>query len=302
VRKIHLKDPAMRRRLPPLKTLPAFEIAAERLSFTAAAGELHLTHGAVSRQIQALESHLGVPLFRRSNRRIELTEAGVAFLPGVRQALHGLETSTAEIATSPREGALVVSCVATFMMRWLIPRLYAFNALHRKIDVRLAASHAPVDFARDGVDVAIRVGEAPWPRNVVGTPFLADRIGPVCTPVLLEGRNTLQLSELRRHRLLHAETRAQSWSNWARARGTTIELNNSQSFEHHYFMLEAAASGLGIGIASYPLVEQDLKSGRLVAPFGFVPSGRSYCVLRARQAIDNAKIAAFRSWIVGAAA
>src|ERR1700733_4874629 len=94
VRKAHAKEGAMRRRLPPLKTLPAFEIAAERLSFTDAAGELHVTHGAVSRQIQALEAHLGVPLFRRRNRRIELTEAGVAFLPGVRQALHVLETST----------------------------------------------------------------------------------------------------------------------------------------------------------------------------------------------------------------
>src|SRR5215467_1997702 len=138
----------MRRRLPPLKTLPAFEIAADRLSFTAAAGELHVTHGAVSRQIQALEAQLGVALFRRRNRGIELTEAGLAFLPGVRQALQLLETSTAEVATSPREGALVVSCVATFMMRWLIPRLYAFNAAHPKIEVRLSASHASVDFAR----------------------------------------------------------------------------------------------------------------------------------------------------------
>jgi LysR family transcriptional regulator, glycine cleavage system transcriptional activator len=291
----------MRRRLPPLKTLPAFEIAAERLSFTAAAGELHLTHGAVSRQIQALESHLGVALFRRRNRRIELTEAGVAFLPGVHQALHVLETSTAEVATSPREGAVVVSCVATFMMRWLIPRLYAFSALHRKIAVRLTASHAPVNFARDGVDVAIRVGRPPWPRTVVATPFLADAIGPVCAPKLLDGRSTLRLSELRRRRLLHAETRAQSWSNWARAKGASIDPGNSQSFEHHYFMLEAAASGLGIGIASYPLVEQDLKSGRLVAPFGFVPSGSSYCVLHPRQAANNPKIAAFRSWIVSTA-
>jgi LysR family transcriptional regulator, glycine cleavage system transcriptional activator len=291
----------MRRRLPPLKTLPAFEIAAERLSFTDAAGELHLTHGAVSRQIQALEAHLGVPLFRRRNRRIELTEAGVAFLPGVRQALALVESSTAEVATSPREGALVVSCVATFMMRWLIPRLYSFNALHPKIEVRLSASHEPVDFARDGIDVAIRVGAPPWPRNVAASPFLPDRLGPVCAPALLKGRKTLRLSDLRRHRLLQAETRAWAWSNWAQARGTAVDLSNSQSFEHMYFMLEAAASGLGIGVASYPLVEHDLKSGRLVAPFGFLPSGRSYCILHARQAANNPKIAAFRTWIVDAA-
>jgi LysR family glycine cleavage system transcriptional activator len=291
----------MRRRLPPLKTLPAFEIAAERLSFTAAAGELHLTHGAVSRQIQALEAQLGVSLFRRRNRRIELTEAGLAFLPSVHQALQLLETSTAEVATSPREGALVVSCVATFMMRWLIPRLYAFNSMYPKIEVRLSASHSLVEFARTGLDVAIRVGRPPWPRLVAATPFLSDELGPICAPALLAGRARLRLSDLRRYRLLHAETRAHSWANWARAKGVTIELGNSQSFEHHYFMLEAAASGLGIGIASYPLVEQDLKSGRLVAPFGFVPSGSSYCLLYARQAANNPKIAAFRSWIVDAA-
>jgi len=295
------REHLMRRRLPPLKTLPAFEIAADRLSFTTAASELHLTHGAVSRQIKALESHLGVPLFRRRNRRIELTEAGVVFLPSVRHALHLLEATTAEVATSPREGALVVSCVATFMMRWLIPRLYSFNALHRKIDVRLSASHAPVDFVRDGIDVAIRVGRAPWPRSMVGTPFLADRIGPICSPSLLKDGKSLRLSELRRHRLLLSETRAQSWPQWARARGTTVSLGNSQSFEHLYFMLEAAASGLGVGIASYPLVEEDLKSGRLVAPFGFTATGNSYCVLHARSSANNVKIAAFRSWILGAA-
>jgi len=288
----------MRRHLPPLKTLAAFEIAADRLSFTEAAAELRLTHGAVSRQIKALESHLGVALFRRRNRRIELTNEGVALLPGVRQALHLLETSAAEVSTSPRGGVLVVSCVATFMMRWLIPRLYAFNALHPQIEVRLSASHASVDFSRDGVDVAIRVGRAPWPRNVVGTPFLADQIGPVCSPSLLKDGRSLNLSALRRHRLLQAETRAQSWSNWARARGTIIDLGNSQTFEHLYFMLEAAASGLGVGIASHPLIEEDLKSGRLVAPFGFMPTGNSYCVLHARQPLNTAKVAAFRSWIL----
>jgi DNA-binding transcriptional LysR family regulator len=291
----------MRRRLPPLKPLPAFEIAAERASFSAAAGELNLTHGAVSRQIKALETHLGVPLFRRRNRRIELTEAGTALLPGVRQALHLIEAATAQVATSPREGALVVSCVATFMMRWLIPRLYAFNARHRRIEVRLSASHLPVDFARDGIDVAIRLGKPPWPRNVAATPFLADRVGPVCAPDLVKGRGKLTLADLRRCTLLSADTRPDAWADWARARRVDLGAAKRQPFEHMYFMLEAAASGLGIGIASHPLVEEDLRSGRLVAPFGFTASGRSYCVLHAKSLADNPKIAAFRSWITGPA-
>jgi LysR family transcriptional regulator, glycine cleavage system transcriptional activator len=289
----------MRRRLPPLKPLSAFEIAAEQASFSAAAGELNLTHGAVSRQIKALEIHLGVPLFRRRNRRIELTEAGTAFLPGVRQALHLIEAATAQVATSPREGALVVSSVATFMMRWLIPRLYEFNARHRRIEVRLSASHLPVDFARDGIDVAIRLGKPPGPRNVSATPFLADRVGPVCAPGLLNGRGKLTLADLRRCTLLVADTRPDAWADWARSRRVDLDHRKARPFEHMYFMLEAAASGLGVGIASHPLVEEDLRSGRLVAPLGFTATGRAYCVLHAKSLADNPKIAAFRSWITG---
>src|SRR6266568_7797431 len=148
----------MRRRLPPLKALLPFEATARHLSFTAAADELHLTHGAISRQVKALEAHLGVALFRRLNRRIELTEAGMTLLPAVRTALHVLETSATQVAARQRQGPLVVSCLATFMMRWLIPRLYGFGARHPDVEIRLSASHAAVDFARDGIDVAIRVG------------------------------------------------------------------------------------------------------------------------------------------------
>jgi LysR family transcriptional regulator, glycine cleavage system transcriptional activator len=290
----------MRRRLPPLKTLPAFEIAADRLSFSAAAGELNLTHGAISRQVRALEDHLGVPLFRRHNRRLELSAAGVALLPAVRQALHLLETGAAHVAAQPKQGALVVSCLATFMMRWLIPKLYGFGALHPKIEVRLAASHAPVDFVHDGIDVAIRLGRRPWPRNITASPFLEDRVGPVCSPALLERRRLERPADLRHCTLLHAETRPDAWSDWLRKAGATAAGAHAAKglrFEHSYFLLEAAASGLGIAIGSYPLVEHDLRSGRLVAPFGFAPSGRSYCVLHARQMAGVAKVQAFRSWI-----
>src|SRR5262249_59208683 len=120
----------MRGRLPPLKTLPAFEIAADRLSFSEAAGELHLTHGAVSRQIKTLETALGVPLFRRRNRRIELTEAGLALLPGVREALQLLEACSGSVPTSPRQGGLGGSCGAALMMRLLHPPPLRFNTPH----------------------------------------------------------------------------------------------------------------------------------------------------------------------------
>jgi DNA-binding transcriptional LysR family regulator len=286
------------RRLPPLKALPAFEIAASHLSFSAAAAELHLTHGAISRQIRTLEDHLEVPLFRRLNRRIELTAAGAAFLPSVRQAMDLLEKSSSQVAQETRKAPLVVSCLATFMMRWLIPKLYAFNAANPGIELRLSASHAPVKFEADGIDVAIRLGKPPWPRGVIARPLLSDRIGPVMSPGLLERGRVKRPADLRRLPLLHTQTRPHAWVDWLRIiDGAGVDGSAGPHFEHTYFMLEAAASGLGVAIGSYPLVQHDLESGRLVAPLGFVPTGNSYCLLHARKPTNAAKIAAFRAWI-----
>ena len=292
----------MRRRLPPLKTLPAFEIAADRLSFSAAADELNLTHGAISRQVKALEDHLGVPLFRRHNRRLELSDAGMALLPAVRQALYLLETSAAHVAAPPKQGALVVSCLATFMMRWLIPKLYGFGTLHPDIEVRLAASHAPIDLCPERIDIAIRLGRRPWPRNIAASPFLQDRVGPVCSPALLRDRALERPADLQRYTLLHTETRPRCLARLvAQGRRRRDARRIGASLRAHLFSARGGASGLGIAIGSYPLVEHDLKSGRLVAPFGFVPSGQSYCVLHAKQAAGISKIQAFRSWILKSA-
>jgi LysR family glycine cleavage system transcriptional activator len=291
------------RRLPPLKALPAFELSADALSLSAAAQQLHLTHGAVSRQVKAIEDHLGVTLFRRLNRRIELTAAGAAFLPAVRQALQLLETSASQVVAQSRQGPLVVSCLATLMMRWLIPRLYGFSAAHPEIDVRLSASHAPVNFAAGGIDLAIRLGTPPWPRDVIARAFLADRMGPVLSPALIKRRRIRRPADLKGLSLLHAETRPQAWSQWLDMAGVKgVNPDRGSRFEHTYFLLEAAASGLGVAIGSYPLVEQDLKGGRLVAPFGFLPSGSSYCLLAPRTAPKLAKTAAFTAWIMAQAA
>jgi len=287
-----------RRRLPPLKALPAFEEAARLLSFSAAARELNLTHGAISRQMKSLETHLGVRLFRRLNRRIELTDAGAAFLPAARTALDVVEASAARLSAATREGPVVVSCLPTFMMRWLIPRLYDFNARHPAIDVRLSASSAPVDFVRDGVDVAIRVGAGPWPEGIEAHAFMNEEIGPVCSPALAKRRKLRRPSDLGQHTLLHTETRADAWPDWlARNKTTGVDSAKGQRFEHFYFLLEAAVAGLGVAVAPRPLVMEDLKLGRLVAPFGFVRSGRQYCLLYPAELAGLAKVRTFLSWI-----
>jgi LysR family glycine cleavage system transcriptional activator len=287
-----------KRRLPPLKALPAFEQAAHHLSFSAAARELNLTHGAISRQMKSLETHLGVRLFRRLNRRVELTDAGAAFLPAARTALDVVEASAARLSAATRQGPLVVSCLPTFMMRWLIPRLYDFNARHPAIDIRLSASSSSVDFARDGVDVAIRIGAGPWPEGIEAQAFMSEEIGPVCSPALAKRRKLRRPSDFGQHTLLHTETRADAWSDWlARSKTAGVDAAKGQRFEHFYFLLEAAVAGLGVAVAPRPLVMEDLKLGRLVAPFGFVRSGRQYCLLYPAELAELAKVRTFRSWI-----
>lgn len=287
-----------KRRLPPLKALPAFEMAAQHLSFSAAARELNLTHGAISRQMKSLEAHLGVQLFRRLDRRIELTDSGAALLPAVRSALDMIEASAGRLSVAARRGPLVVSCLPTFMMRWLIPRLYDFNARHPSVDVRLSASSAAVDFAREDVDVAIRIGAPPWPEGIEAHAFMEEEIGPVCSPALGRRRKLAEIADLRHHTLLHTETRPDAWSDWLTRSGASgIDAAKGTRFEHFYFLLEAAVSGLGVAVAPHPLVAEDLKLGRLVAPFGFVRSGRRYCLLHPTEIGSTPKVRTFRSWI-----
>jgi len=296
----------MSRRLPPLKTLPSFEVAARHLSFSAAAAELHLTHGAISRQMKSLEDHLGVRVFRRLGRGLELTAAGAALLPAVRTALDVVEAGALQVSGASRSGALVVSCLPTFLMRWLIPRLYDFKARHPGIDVRLSASSAPVSFERDGIDVAIRLGAGgPWPKGVEALPFLEEEIGPVCSPELSGRRKLKAPADLRQHALLHTDTRPEAWADWAARRGVVglaLEPTTGTRFEHFYFMLEAAVSGLGVAMAPRPLVAEDLKLGRLVAPLGFVPSGRRYHLVYPGEVADSSKVRTFRAWIARVAA
>jgi DNA-binding transcriptional LysR family regulator len=282
-----------------LKALPAFEIVASRASTSAAAEELHLTHGAVSRQIKSIEDYLGVLLFRRLNRRIELTPAGAAFLPPVRRTLQLLEAAAAQVTAQTAQSPLVVSCLATFMMRWLIPRLYAFSSGHPGIAVRLSASHAPVRFAEEGVDVAIRVGKPPWPRRVAAHRMFPDYIGPVLAPSLHARCPLTRPADLRSMILMLADTRPQAWSDWARLTGTRgIEAADGPRYEHTYFLLEAAASGLGVAIGSYALVKDDLAGGRLVAPLGFTASASSYYLLHPKSTPSAKRIAAFTAWIL----
>lgn len=280
----------MARRIPSLNALRAFEAAGRHGQMTLAAGELNVTHSAVSRQVKHLEAVLGVKLFEGPKNALRLTEAGRALLPGLTTAFDQIDVAVRLVADM-EEGPLDVSCLGTFSMRWLIPRLHRFKAAHRAIEVRLTASDNPVDLARDGFDVAIRVGAGPWPEGAEVVRLLAEHVGPVLAPRLAR-KASADFSGIP---VLHTRTRIHAWADWCARTGRTPPPAAGTEYEHFYFMLEAATAGLGVCVAPWPLVADDILAGRLVAPHGFVESGQDYVALRRKR--PHRKSALFCEWL-----
>jgi LysR family glycine cleavage system transcriptional activator len=280
----------MARRIPSLNALRAFEAAGRHGQMTLAAGELHVTHSAVSRQVKHLEALLGVQLFEGPKNALRLTEAGRMLLPGLTAAFDQIDVAVRLVADM-EEGPLDVSCLGTFSMRWLIPRLYRFKTAQRAIEVRLTASDSPVDLARDGFDVAIRVGAGPWPDGAEVVHLLAEHVGPVLAPPLAQSAPR----DFSGIPLLHTRTRPRAWADWCGRTGVAVRALSETEYEHFYFMLEAATAGLGVCIAPWPLVADDILAGRLVAPHGFVESGQDYVALRRKR--PHRKSALFCEWL-----
>jgi DNA-binding transcriptional LysR family regulator len=261
---------------------------------TLAADELNVTHSAVSRQIQHLETILGVPLFEGQKNNLRLTDAGKTLLSGLITAFDQIDLSVRTVSDS-QDGPLDVSCPGTFTMRWLIPRLYKFQAEYPGIDVRLTASSRPVDFTRDGFDVAIHVGSPPWPAGADVFSLFPEQTGPVPAPSLGKSA-TKDFSGLPR---LHTRTRLQAWDDWLSRSEITLRSGPRVDYEHFYFMLEAASAGLGVGIAPWPYVTDDIRFGKLTAPLGFLDSGHEYVALR--RGTRNSKSSIFCHWLAGQA-
>jgi LysR family glycine cleavage system transcriptional activator len=283
--------------LPPLSSLRAFEAAARHLNFTRAAEELHLTHGAISHQMKALEAQLGVTLFRREHRRLLLTDAGQRFAARVRGVLGELEESVAAIAGKPDPRVLTVSVLPSFALRWLIPRLASFQRRHPEIDVHVSASHALAEFGAGGVDLAIRFGRGGWP-GVVAEKLFDEEVFPVASPKLAGGRWPLKPQELDRFALLRSER--EPWRPWFRAMGLAFdEPERGPIFSDEILMLQAAEHGLGIALARDAIAAPAIAAGGLVRLFPERVSPRSAYYLvypRAHAALPT--VAAFREWII----
>jgi DNA-binding transcriptional LysR family regulator len=280
-------------RQPPLNSLRFFEAAARLGSFVKAGDELRLTHGAVSRQIRLLEQSLGVDLFERRNRGVFLTPQGEQLRAAAQYAFEHLNAAMEALRKPVHHLPLVVSCEPTISMKWLIPRLGDFYQQHPDIQLHIFASGGPVAFQRDGVDVALRRNDFKWEAGVHAEKVCDEWVGPVCAPALLKRKQLV----LPAQRILHTSSRKNAWANWRAVTKTTAAHSGSQTYEHFYLTLQAAGAGLGVAIGSVFMAQEEIDSGRLVAPFGFVRDGSEYCLLSMLPFEADPRRSAFLRWM-----
>ncbi|UWQ89640.1 transcriptional regulator GcvA [Rhodobacteraceae bacterium M382] len=293
------------RRLPPLKSLQAFESAARWLSFSKAADELFVTPAAISLQIKQLENYLGVPLFHRKTRSVQLTEEAKAVLPLVSDGFDSLAEAIDRLTQNEASGVLTVSSVPTFAIKWLLQRLPHFSRLYPDIDVRLDASLEIRDFDRDGIDVGIRLGVGRYP-NLTTTRILNEEVSPVCSPKLLSGAHPLQTpDDLHHHRLIHVDWGKVSgqipdWEMWTTAAGIdSVRIGHGPRFTVENMAIEAAISGEGVALVSHSAVADDLRAGRLVKPFDLtLKTDIAYWLVHPPKNLRRAKVKAFCDWLV----
>jgi LysR family glycine cleavage system transcriptional activator len=290
----------MARQLPPLSALRPFEAAARLESFSRAAEELHLTHGAVSHQVRALEEHLGTPLFSRHGKRVALTAAGRAFAERIRGALAEIAQAAQIASAGRREDRLTVSVLPSFASRWLMPRLIRFMDANPKLEVNVHASTALADFAAEEIDVAVRFGNGPWPPLVCEA-FLDDEYFPVASPKLLRGKRPKEPKDLLRMRVIRDDPGGDRdyWRPWFAAAGVAVDAPLAgPSFNDSTYSLQAAARGEGVALARRSIVGEDLERGTLVRLFKVaVPSRERYWFVSPKETANTPKVKVFRDWV-----
>lgn len=293
----------MRRHLPSLNALRAFEAAARHLSFTRAADELAVTQGAVSHQVKALEQQLGFGLFHRHNQRLTLTSGGEAYLPVVRDAFDRLAAGTEQLLAAEQSKRLTISVSPNFAANWLVPRIGHFVEQHPDIDLRINAALHHVDFASEDVDMAVRHGEGVWPELHVAR-LCREELFPACSPRLLEGTHPLRTpADLRHHALLHLDHR-QDWQKWLAAAGIDgVDLSRGVVFNQASMAIRAAVDGQGVALARTALAALLLLESRLVRPFPLaLPVPYAYYIVCPKATAERPKIALMRNWLLAEAA
>ena len=293
----------MTARLPSLRAVAIFVAAGRALSFTEAAKAVSLTPSAVSRRIRDLERELGTALFRRFNRRLELTPAGARYLAGVSQAIDLIERESEAIRPRRRGATLRLSVLQSFASLWLLPRLAAFKSVRPDIDVQVETSTELIDLVDKRFDAAIRFGNGRWP-GLLAERLFEVRVFPVGAPGLLPAGKPASAAVLDKTTLLEIAQAPDLWPQYLAGIGLAgYRPRRTQTFDNAQVMFAAVANGLGLALGAHELVERQLTSGRLVAPFSNPPVAirQSYYLVYARDRRDQPALRALRRALVAAA-
>lgn len=293
------------KRLPPLNALRAFDLASQMMSFQKAADALNVTPSALSYQIRQLEDVLGVTLFVRHNRRVELTEAGARLAPGITDAFERMESAVIRLKPETPDNILTVSTGPAFAAKWLSPRVHKFIEKHPDIELRISASLKLVDFEADGVDIAIRFGGGHYPGLEIAA-FLPEFLLPLASPnYVAQHLDATGAPDLSQMVLLHDDSasflkQSGNWGRWVREKGfKNIDTDRGTRFNHADHGLEAAIDGAGIVLGRLGLSIRDMKAGRLVAPFDLMlPAEANFYLCIIPQTYERPKIKAFWDFIM----
>ncbi len=286
--------------LPPLNALKAFEASARLQSISLAAKELHVTHGAVSRQVKQLEEHLGITLLSKDGRGIKLTDAGMRLYQSSHEAFNLIHQACLDIKRQTQQAPFVLACPGSLLARWLIPRLEQLQ--HDLPDLRLQViTNAGDDnMQHSEADASLVFLDQAFPESMHAYTLDNERIGPVLSPLYqhADALRSASAAQLLEEPLLFTRSRQQAWPQWAQAQQLEASaLTYAQGFEHLYYLLEAAVSGLGVAIAPEHLVRSDIANGRLIAPWGFVETSAKL-VLLARKNQHNQRAQQLAYWLI----
>jgi LysR family glycine cleavage system transcriptional activator len=293
----------MATRLPPLNALRAFETSARCGGFTSAARELHVTPAAVSHQIKSLESHLGVELFRRLPRGLQITEAGRQLLPNLTMGFDHFARAVEDLGAGGLAGPLTVSTAPSFASLWLVPRLAGFLRSHPDIQVTVLAAETPPDLGRGEADIRLPYGMGNYP-GLATRLLMREHIFPVCAPTLLNQLRLRRFSDLRHHTLLHdvntgPEEPHMTWRRWLRDAGVSgVDANRGVKFSNSILLVEAAVRGQGVALGRMSLVGDHLTTGRLVRPLkASHVADYAYYAVTTRSGAERPRVQAFLDWI-----
>lgn len=290
-------------RLPPLNSLKAFEAAARKGGFVAAADELHVTPAAVSHQIKTLEAYLEIELFRRLPRGLELTESGRELLPELSKGFDHFARALGSLTAGELTGRLTIRVLPSFATLWLVPKLDSFLQTYPDVQLRVLASNSPVGLESGAFDILIAYGMGHYP-GFDTTHLMADSIFPVCAPSLLNQTPLRRYKDLEQHTLLHDidvgfDEQTMTWKRWFRDAGLSrVEASRNVEFENSLLLTEAAVRGQGVALGRMSLVRDHLMTGRLLRPLKTSrPADYAYYTVTTQEAVEHPRVQTFLSWL-----